>query len=303
MGGYLNLVSGNIVQQAGTLAFLGSGNTWTGQNTFTQPVIATSTFNVNAETGGEAQSNGLYVADLGSSQGSTGNPTYTAAICGQVSVNRSIALSVDGSGYLWGYRKHTTGGTYLFHSKVKHADDAGKLSGYTLSEPNSANTVVRRNGSGDIRCRLLRPEYTGTNSVINYILTQHAVGGPSTDNYARPSTPTQFRAAVIDPYYNPRTVWALKASHYTCDASKKAEHLYLDTGSGAINLALPAGPGKDDVVVLVQIANTWSTHPVVVKQNGQKIMGQSADMTLDSRVRRVELTFYDAGHGWIVTNT
>jgi hypothetical protein len=135
-------------------------------------------------------------------------------------------------------------------------------------------------------------------------MTQVQLGGATTNNYVRPSTPAQFRAAVTDPHYAARPVWAMKFGNYTCDASKKIQHLYLNAYAGALNLTLPASPDKDDTVVLVQVANTWVDYnAVTVKQNGQKIQGLSEDMTLASKVRRVEFTFFDAAYGWIVTNT
>jgi len=83
--------------------------------------------------------------------------------------------------------------------------NAKTLNGQTNATSNIASTIVERNGSGDIAARLFRPDFAGTNSTINYIMTQKAVGktDDGADNYIRPSTPAQFRAAVTDGNYAP----------------------------------------------------------------------------------------------------
>lgn len=60
---------------------------------------------------------------------------------------------------------------------------------------NTGNTVVRRDASGDLHCRLLRSQYTTTSTNCSYFLTQNAVG--TGDNYARPSTLAQVKAKVL----------------------------------------------------------------------------------------------------------
>ena len=61
------------------------------------------------------------------------------------------------------------------------------------TEASTVSTAVKRDASGDIKCRLLRSEYDSTNSSINYIMTQIDT---VSNNYVRPSTPAQFRASV-----------------------------------------------------------------------------------------------------------
>ena len=64
-----------------------------------------------------------------------------------------------------------------------------------VTEANTASKIVKRSSSGDVVCRLLRMEYTSTNSTPNYFLTQNAVGSGA-DNYSRPSTLAQVKSAL-----------------------------------------------------------------------------------------------------------
>jgi hypothetical protein len=61
----------------------------------------------------------------------------------------------------------------------------------SASEGSNPNVLVKRNGSGDIKARLFRSEYTNTNANVEYFVTQSGIG--TNDNYLRPSTPEQAR--------------------------------------------------------------------------------------------------------------
>jgi hypothetical protein len=112
----------NTGTSGNTIPLLDGTNTWSNTQTFSSRIIAANTFDVNGSSAG-GQADGLYVADLGATVGTTLNPTFTAAICAQLSVNRSIALTVDPLGYLWGFRSHsTTPSTYTFTSRTVNSD-------------------------------------------------------------------------------------------------------------------------------------------------------------------------------------
>lgn len=72
----------------------------------------------------------------------------------------------------------------------------GATAPHSATSLNVGSRLVLRNTNGDIAVRLLRPEFTSTNASPNYFLTQVAVGDATTDNYARPSTIAQVKAAL-----------------------------------------------------------------------------------------------------------
>lgn len=76
--------------------------------------------------------------------------------------------------------------------------DADLLDGFNLDSANVPSTVAKRDGNGDISARLFRSEYATTNSDIGYIMTQIDLGS---NNYLRPTLPSQFRTSVTDAYY------------------------------------------------------------------------------------------------------
>jgi hypothetical protein len=88
-----------------------------------------------------------------------------------------------------GNHNHDT--TYLGISAK--AADSSKLNGASDSEASAVSTIVKRNGSGDINARLFRSEYDTTNATIGYIMTQVDT---ASNNYIRPSTPAQVKAAL-----------------------------------------------------------------------------------------------------------
>jgi hypothetical protein len=72
----------------------------------------------------------------------------------------------------------------------------------TADLANNPLTIVQRDNRGDINTRLFRSEYDITNANIGFIMTQVDT---ASDNYIRPSTPAQFRAAVTDASYLAKT--------------------------------------------------------------------------------------------------
>jgi hypothetical protein len=147
-----NLSSGTVADArlSSNVALLNATQTFTGQKTFNQALLMGSTtlFNINGSTPG-GQINGLYVADLGGTVGTTNNPTFTAAIAGQIDSSRSVAVSVDGAGNLWGFRSHSSAGTYVWNSKVVNADQLTTARTIALSGA-ATGTATSFNGSANI---------------------------------------------------------------------------------------------------------------------------------------------------------
>jgi len=78
-----------------------------------------------------------------------------------------------------------------------YANDADRLDGRNLADSNQASTVVGRNGSGDIQCRLLRSEYANQ-TTINGALAFRT--NNTTDNYTRYcSDPSAVRGWLDSP--------------------------------------------------------------------------------------------------------
>jgi len=128
-----------------------SGGTFTGPVTLANGRLrSTGTFNVDGSApNASGHDDGLYVADLGTTSGTTGNPTYVPAIVGRLSSTRNIALSFDDQGYLWGFRSHTTGTEWKWQSKAKYADrltSARTINGVTFD--GSANITLSKANIG-----------------------------------------------------------------------------------------------------------------------------------------------------------
>jgi phage-related tail fiber protein len=98
--------------------------------------------------------------------------------------NRSqIAQNYNGSGEFL-YIRHFYTSWSAWEPLIKESD---------VSEASTASSIARRNSSGDINARLFRSEYDTTNSSIGFIMTQVDT---ATNNYIRPSTPAQVKAAL-----------------------------------------------------------------------------------------------------------
>lgn len=152
-------LTGNVFSVNTTVVRTAGDQTVAGNKTFSSPIRVVNTFNIDGSNPGDQQ-NGLYVASLEGVVGTTQNPVFTAAIMAQTSVNRSIGVTVDNAGYLYGFRSHSAAGTYTWQSRVRQADTATTLttpytggSGITINSANVVavdGTVVRTTGNQSI---------------------------------------------------------------------------------------------------------------------------------------------------------
>lgn len=73
---------------------------------------------------------------------------------------------------------------------------------------------------------------------------------------------------------------------------------FIETGTRAPTITLPAAPEIGDVVVFTDVAGTWHLNPLIVDGNGQKIMGLNETFENDVRYASFRLGFSGATHGW-----
>jgi hypothetical protein len=92
----------------------------------------------------------------------------------------------------------------------------------------------------------------------------------------------------------------VKTSDFTAVAG---EGYFVDTTSGEVDVALPAGTAGA-VVAVADYANTADTNNIILKQNGsEKIEGSTDDFTVNVEGASITLVYVDSTKGWITTDT
>ena len=171
--------------------------------------------------------------------------------------------------------------------KTAKAVDSDKLDWYNSSQSSTVNTVAVRNSSWDINARLFRSEYDSTNSSVNFIMTQVDT---ASNNYIRPTTPTQFRTSVIAPYYLWKTA---KASD-----SDKLDWIDSTAFQRRVSWYCPAWQS-----IRIINSNGTVTCEVDTDTNTHRWINSANYVTKSNWSNLVNSTIYDNWNVWIWTTT
>ncbi|KAF1719804.1 tail fiber domain-containing protein [Pseudoxanthomonas wuyuanensis] len=118
---------------------------------------------------------------------------------------------------------YLTGSNYNGGASTTWAVDATTTS--------NASKIVARDASGDIHARLFRSEYASLNANIGAIMTQVNAGG-ATDNYIRPSTPAQVKAALAMSIADVANLQATLNAKATLNAAVTFQDVTASRGNG-----------------------------------------------------------------------
>lgn len=103
-------------------------------------------------------------------------------------------------------------------------------------------------------------------------------------------------------YYNGST-WLPVGAFQNVDATSNVtasnkQQIFCNTSGGAFTVTLPASPVKGDSIRIFDVANTFDTNNLTIARNGNPIMGDAANMTIDTEGAAFEMVFYDGTRGW-----
>lgn len=91
--------------------------------------------------------------------------------------------------------------------------------------------------------------------------------------------------------------WVERTSNTTITAGEK---YILDTSS-ALTITLPASASIGDEIRIIDGTGNAATNNITIGRNGHKIQGSAADMVIDVNRAAFALVYYNATHGWVLT--
>ena len=89
--------------------------------------------------------------------------------------------------------------------------------------------------------------------------------------------------------------WAIKTANYT---AVNNDRLMADTSGGTFAITLPASPSLGDTIRIMDVSGSFATNNLTVQRNGNKIMGDTADMTVSTKNASFSLVYSNATNGW-----
>ena len=103
-------------------------------------------------------------------------------------------------------------------------------------------------------------------------------------------------------YYNGSN-WLPVGAYQNIDATSgvtaaNKQQIFCNTSSGGFTVTLPANPIKGDSIRIFDVAKTFDSNALTVGRNGNPIMGDASDLTVNTEGAAFELVFYDGTQGW-----
>jgi len=182
-------------------------------------------------------------------------------------------------------------------TNASYANNASNLGGRGLSEGANASSIVARNASGDIYCRLLRPSYTNQNTISGAMAYRVNNGN---DNYVRFCSNT----GSIRGYLNVPTRTGGGASG-TWSISVNGNAAYANSAGSATNAAYANNAG-----LLGGAAKSTGANANSIAQrdgNGDLFMrygqAQYLNMSHGAADRNTDTVFYSSTDNYIRKNT
>jgi hypothetical protein len=95
-------------------------------------------------------------------------------------------------------------------------------------------------------------------------------------------------------------VWRRISSSQTISSGKG---YMVDTTAGVVELTLSGIPVEGHTIGIIDHLGTFNTNNVIIRANGQRIMGFFEDMVIDQKFASLVLVFSDATGGWRIQST
>ena len=73
---------------------------------------------------------------------------------------------------------------------------------------------------------------------------------------------------------------------------------FVDTAGGAVTATLPASPGVGDEIRFFDLRKTFDTNALTVSRNGRPIMGDTANLTVNTEGAAFALVYSGNTYGW-----
>ena len=90
---------------------------------------------------------------------------------------------------------------------------------------------------------------------------------------------------------------AVQSANFTAVAGNG---YYVNTTSGAITVTLPASPTAGQFIALVDYAGTFATNKLTVNPNGNKFLGSSGSVLLQTNREAIAVFYVDSTQGWLI---
>ena len=141
-----------------------------------------------------------------------------------------------------------------------------------------SSVILNGNTSGSVT--LTVPSVAGSNTITIPALTGTAITTASTSGIPNTVNWTTVQTSSVNP--------AVAGTGYP-----------MNTTSGALTVTLPASPTAGQMISILDYAGTFATNALTINPNGNKIVGQTSNVTLTTNREAINLVYIDSTQGWL----
>jgi hypothetical protein len=95
------------------------------------------------------------------------------------------------------------------------------------------------------------------------------------------------------------TFWALNSTNYFSVVAGSST--FVDTSANTATVVLPATANMGDVIKIIDGFGNANVNNITINPNGLKILGSASNYVLNTAFAAVELVYFNATSGWVLT--
>jgi hypothetical protein len=163
----------------------------------------------------------------------------------------------------------------------------------TASTSRTTGSLIVSGGAG-ISGNVYASNFAGpTGATISSFTTDQTFAGA-----ANTAVPTAWAVKTYVDNNSGTTSWSIRTTANNNYVAIAGDSLMCDTTNGSFTIVLPASPSNNSRIAIADVAGTFNIRPLIINNNGNKLMGANNILYLDMLNAAISLVYVNSTYGW-----